>query len=237
MLAITDIRISEKIKDALHARGFDILLMPPMPCLSSPVASHPDMLMFMGYDRIVCHASYYEENKDLIDRIADTSHITLTLSHEQINAKYPADVLFNCLTLKGGDILLCNTKTVSPMILDLAREHSATILHTNQGYTKCSVCKVDEDSIITSDMSIHNICMKNNINSLLVSPACVALEGVSCGFIGGASGSDGKNTYFCGDISSHPDAKKILKFCSEHDRPAVSLADTPLYDFGTVFFV
>lgn len=237
MLAISDIRINKSLTDALLAKGFDILTLPPSAFLSSPVASHPDMLIFMGYGRLVCHECYYGENKTAIDHIRDMSDLNLSLSSEHVAPKYPHDVLFNCVTLRNGEILLCNKKTVSTMIFDLATAHGAKILHTNQGYTKCSVCKVSENAIITSDVSIHNICIKHGIHSLLISPDGIELKDMSCGFIGGASGSDGKNTYFCGNIMTHPDGQKISDFCAEHDRPAVSLADTPLYDLGTVFFV
>lgn len=237
MLAITDTRMRDDMICSLQGKGFNILKMPPATYLSAPVASHADMLIFMGYGRLVCHRRYYAENKDIIDLIARASSLEVMLSDENTDGKYPHDVLFNCLTLKDQGVLLCNKKTVSRLILDLAAEHGATVLHTNQGYTKCSVCNVSEDAIITSDVSIHGICTQNGIHSLLVSPDGVALAGMSCGFIGGASGSDGRYTYFCGDITSHPDGQNIKNFCNEYQKPAVSLANTPLYDLGTVFFV
>jgi len=57
------------------------------------------------------------------------------------------------------------------------------------------------------------------------------------GFIGGASGNDGANTYFCGNIDLHPDGEAIKSFCKAHGRPAVSLGANQLYDVGTIFFI
>ena len=50
------------------------------------------------------------------------------------------------------------------------------------------------------------------INVLLVEPGFVKLRGADTGFIGGASGRVDDEIVFNGDLSAHPNLKKITAF-------------------------
>ncbi len=235
MIAITDSRTPTAALSRLCELGFEIISLPRADYLAEPVSAHPDMLVFMGLGGLFCHKIYYQSNKEIIDGIAKKTGLELIISAEHTSAEYPYDVLFNCVLL--GNKLLCNTNTVSRLILERAMAQGIAVIHTNQGYTKCSVCKVDDNTIITSDMSIYKACASNGISVMLVSPEGVGLDGYSCGFIGGSSGNDGKCVYFCGDISLHPDGKKIIEFCNSHGKNVISLSDKALYDVGSILFI
>ncbi len=235
MTAIIDNRMPHSSLSRLRERGFDTVCVPCAHYLDKPVSAHPDMLLFMGFGKLFCHKRYYQNNKNLIDKIAEISGLELAVSGQPTSAEYPYDVLFNCVLL--GNRLLCNRHTVSELILNEANARNFEIIHTNQGYTKCSVCKVDDNAIITSDKSIYKACTAHGIDTLLVSADGVDLCGYNCGFIGGASGCDGENIYFCGDISLHPDGERIVEFCKAHEKNPTSLSDEPLYDVGSILFI
>lgn len=235
MVAIVDNRIPNTSLSRLREFGFDVMSLPCADHLAEPVSAHPDMLIFMGFGKLFCHSEYFERNAELISRLATLSGLEMCLSDEKTDKEYPLDVLFNCVAI--GNNLLCNTKTVSKTVLCEAQSRGMKILHTNQGYSKCSVCKVSENAVITSDNSIARVCTENGIDVLIINEGNVALAGYDHGFIGGASGSDGKNIYFCGDITRHPNAENIVDFCRKHGKNAVSLSDEPLYDIGSVFFI
>ncbi len=235
MIAIVDCRTPAASLARLGELGFEIIYLPRAAYLAEPVSAHPDMLVFMGLGGLFCHKAYYQSNKEIIDALVQGSRLELILSDEKTSSEYPCDVLFNCVLL--GDKLLCNKNTVSSLILEKAKSQALDVIHTNQGYTKCSVCKVDDNAIITSDKSIYKACVSNRIDALLVSPDGVSLDGYNCGFIGGASGCDGKNMYFCGDISLHPDGDKIIEFCEAHGKTVTSLSDKALYDVGSILFI
>ena len=235
MIAIIDNRTPAASIARLVELGFEVISMPRADYLAEPVSAHPDMLIFMGLGGLFCHKTYYQNNKEIIDALAEKSRLELVVSCEQTAPEYPRDVLFNCVLI--GDKLLCNTNTVSSLILERANTLDLDIIHTNQGYTKCSVCKVDDNAIITSDKSIYNACVSSVIDALLISPEGVELCGYTCGFIGGASGSDCQNVYFCGDISLHPDGNKITEFCKAHGKNVISLSSDKLYDVGSILFI
>lgn len=235
MTAIIDNRMPAASLFRLQKLGFEVISLPRAEYLAEPVSAHPDMLMFMGFGKLFCHNGYYQGNKNLFDKIAEASGLELAVSGQHTSAEYPYDVLFNCVLL--GNRLLCNRNTVSEMILNEATSKDFEIIHTNQGYTKCSVCKVNDNAIITSDKSIYKVCISHKIDALLISAEGVRLCGYNCGFVGGASGCDGENIYFCGDISLHPDGEKIVEFCNSHGRNLISLSDEELYDVGSILFI
>lgn len=235
MWVISDERIDKASADALAALGFEPILMPAAKYLQTGVASHPDMLIFAGLGRLFCHEKYYRENRELIGRIALVSHLDISVSDEPTGEKYPLDVLFNaCLV---GDRLICNERTVSRLILGAAEDSGVEIINVPQGYTKCSVCAVSDDAIITADRAIAKICAAHGIDALTVSEGHVSLPPYSHGFIGGASGIYGDTVYFCGSLDTHPDGDRIAEFCRKHKKTAVSLRDGELYDVGTMFFI
>ena len=235
MIAIIDCRASEKLLSSLSDHGVLTISLPPSPCLQTGVASHTDMLIFIGFGKLFCHTSYYNNNRDIIDRITNIGNLTLSLSNEDWASNYPHDVLFNaCLV---DNMFICNEKTVSKHILNYAREAGAKIINVNQGYTKCSTCIVSERAIITSDKNIEKVCRGLGMDVLLISEGHISLPPYNFGFIGGASGLCCDNVYFCGSLSTHPDGNTIDEFCTKHGKKAISLSDDVLQDVGSIFFI
>ena len=235
MFVITDRRTSTEVISVLEKYGFDPILLPSADYLSAPVASHTDMLIFMGLGRLFCHRKYYECNRDIIERIQEIAELELNLSDEPTGEKYPLDVLFNaCLV---GKRLICNEKAVSKLILEAARGSDCEIISVTQGYTKCSVTVVSDNAIITADKAIASACRGAGIDVLTVREGHISLPPYDFGFIGGASGLFEDKVYFCGLIDSHPDGERIKKFCEKHQKTAISLTDRELQDTGSLFFI
>jgi len=186
MLVLTDCRINENALTKLKMRGFEPILLPPAQGLQPGVASHTDMLLFLGFGKLFCHRKYYEINAELIARIAERAKLEIVLSDEKWSAEYPCDVLFNaCLV---GKTLICNEKTVSKLILNEAKKQVSNVINVPQGYTKCSVCIVSDNAIITADRAIAAACVSCGIDVLQITEGHVSLPPYSFGFIGGAGG-------------------------------------------------
>lgn len=232
-LVIADNRIDKKCETALESRGFELVKLPSFPCLQEPVSAHPDMLLFIDKGRIFCHKDYYSSASAELEKLAREAGLNVAVTEDDVGAEYPLDVIFNAAQV--GERLICRRDTLSDSILSLYPENM--IISVKQGYAKCSVCVVSDNAIITADRSIAPAADKCGIDVLLVSPDGVRLDGYDCGFIGGASGNDGENVYFCGDLDLHPDGKRIKDFCRYHGRGAVSLSDEPIYDYGTLIFL
>ena len=227
--AVADCRITRAIEDALYNYADKIIKLPPHPSLATPVASHPDMLIWRVGKKIVTYESYLTIAKKELDEISRLG-FELTVDTSLPCATYPKDVRLNAATV--GDRVIANKKYVSELIKNSPLE----LIHVNQGYAKCSTAVVSDDAIITSDPSIYDVAIKNGIDALKIRAGHVRLDGYDTGFIGGCSGSVDEALLFTGDLSRHPDAQAISDFCAYHKKRPVSLAKQDLYDYGTVFF-
>ena len=232
-ICIVDERMPSEAKRRLTLEGFYIIEAKPDKRLPPPLSSHPDMLFFLGKGRIVCHKDYFALAEEQINKIAHISNSEMIISDENMGRDYPHDVLFNAAAV--GDRLICRRDAVSGRVAELYGEEN--IINVKQGYAKCSTCVVSDKAIITADVSIAEAAEKKGIDVLSVSPAGVRLDGYDCGFIGGATGADKENVYFCGNVDLHPDGDKIKEFCEKHGKRAVSLSERSLYDYGTLIFI
>ncbi len=234
MTAIIDKKASPRFRGALSALGFEVIALEPFD-LQAPVASHPDMLIFVGLGSLICHREYYDRYPNVIDSIADATGLCLQLSDEKMTHEYPQDVLFNALLL--GDKLVCNTKNTSRLITELCTERHIRLLHTNQGYTRCSTLALDTSTVITADRSISKVCDANGLEVLTISQGGISLPGYDHGFIGGASGVCGDTVFFFGELMTHPDGERISDFICSHGKRIVCLDRGELTDHGGIIFV
>lgn len=224
---IADNRISEKCESTLLSLGYAVIKLPPFDALPAPVASHPDMLLFLHGDKLICHESYFKMAKNELEATGKA----IIQTNEPIGNKYPHDILFNAANIGGH--LFGKLEYISKRIKELPLKQ----ININQGYAKCSTCIVDEGAIITSDNSVELAAKAIGADVLKISHSHISLPGYDTGFIGGASGMTDDFVAFCGNIDLHPDGKKIKEFCNAHGKEALSLSDEPLYDVGTLFFI
>ena len=219
------------MRKALLEHVDKVLPMPPFCRLAAPVHAHPDMLLWVYGKEIVTYGEYRYIAKDVFEFLREHGY-SITETKQTPSDTYPNDVFLNCAVV--GDHLIANKKTISEEVAQIARRAGLSVIHTNQGYTKCSVAVVGDNAIITSDVSIHRAVSEKGMDSLLISPEGVGLDGYGYGFIGGATGSFNGRLLVCGDIFSHSDGKAIDAFCRMRGVVPTSLSNDPLYDFGTV---
>ena len=228
--AVVDHRITAEIERKLLNYADRVLRLSPHPSLPAPVASHPDMLMWCHRDRIITFADYAPLAKEAFDVLTDMGY-NILLEKAPLQGGYPHDVPLNCATV--GNKLIANTKTASKLIL----EEGLEALHTRQGYAKCATVTVSDNAIISADPSVCQAAEKSGIQVLAIQQGHVCLDGYDTGFIGGCSGVTESEVLFTGDLSAHPDGQRIVDFCAAHGKSAISLSSSPLYDYGTVFFL
>jgi len=151
---------------------------------------------------------------------------------ENIKSPYPQDCLLNFVNI--GDFIICNKKIIPDTILE--KISNKCIIDVNQGYSKCSVCVVKKNVIITDDIAIHSKVSKySEISSLYVEKGSVNIEKYNYGFIGGCCGLIDKDLLlFNGDLSLHINHKDILKFLEKNNVKYVDIKGKPLNDIGSI---
>ncbi len=209
----------------LNKLGIETVAIPESPDLDEEINNHADILAFKLSDKKLIISS------SIIGELTDKLKGYDLFSCNDIHSPYPSDVKLNCALI--GNYFVCNTSTVSPILLDWAKKQNYTIISTKQGYTKCNLCILNNTAVITEDKGLSSLLKKYQIDVLEIHPGYINLSEKHYGFIGGASMriSD-TEIYFSGDISLHPDFNEIIYFLNKYNFNAIYNSNRPLRDFG-----
>lgn len=217
MRKMRKIYISKKantlVKDYLTSLGYELELTETTGIVDEGIACHPDIFL--------CKMGCAEDSPLFFAKDGDVGY------------DYPQDVAFNAACT--GKYFIHNLKATNPELLETARKMGMTLIDVRQGYTKCSVVIVDENSIITYDEGILKACSQHEeINVLKISPGFIRLDGYDTGFIGGCTGRVGNEIIFNGDLESHPDFSRIVNFVNERGLYCKWFKEYPLTDIGSI---
>lgn len=227
---VTTVAISEDAAQAiykLNSLGINTIKIKKSSLLPQPVASHTDLQLL------------HVKNDILFSTIEHLCIGESELNFKQIylkgiiGNKYPSDVPLNCTFL--GKKLICNTNTIAKEVLQYAEKEQIQIIHVNQGYTRCSIAVINENAIITDDLSIFTATQNFLNDVLLISKGSIELKGYNYGFIGGCCGKISQNKIaFNGRIESHSNAKEIIDFTNKHNVEICELHSNKLIDIGGI---
>jgi len=217
------------LEKPLKALGAQYIPMPDCDCVGDGLRGHADLcIAHLGGREFVVARNMRNKFQKLIYFLTENGAVIYE-SERTLGAKYPQDVPLNVCIL--DETVVCNTKYADPIILNSVHK----LIHVSQGYTKCSICVVDERSIITSDKNITSQLRENGYNVLEISAGHIALPGYDSGFIGGAAFKLSRNILaFSGSLDSHPDKNAILDFLSNRGISPAFLTDMEIFDIGSV---
>ncbi len=225
-LAAISEEAGESIKK-LNSLGIKTIKIPCSAALPLPVNSHADLQLLHFYKNIM-----FAQSEHLFSG-ESASKIELRKISLKEGNKYPDDVRLNCAVI--GNKIICNKKTIAPEILEIAEMLGLTVINVNQGYTKCSICIVNENAIITDDESIFAAAGNFFNDAQFVSKGSIRLKGYNYGFIGGCCGKIDKDIIaFNGAIESHKDYKKIIDFLNRNSVKLIELNNERLNDIGGI---
>ena len=177
-----------------------------IPGLYEPVNTHPDIqIHFFNKFYAVCCPEAYEYYKNVLPE-----SVNLICGKSKVGGGYPNDAAYNVASF--GHNLVCSIKYVDKFILDYYTKIGYNIINVKQGYTKCNICPVSENAVITEDIGICSELLKNNIDVCLIQYGEISLKNFEYGFIGGATGFVKKDIIgFLGNIQLHSEFEKINK--------------------------
>ncbi len=222
MKVIADYRMDEKCKAGLLELGFDVIPTIPLKSVYDEINGHADIQIHVVNNKAICAPEAFEYYKEQLHGMK------IIRGSVSLGSAYPSDIAYNVCGM--GDTAICNRKHTAREILDEYEK----VMHTRQGYAKCSICVVNENAAITADEGIYRSLTGNGIDALKISPGYVTL-GRMTGFIGGASGLLKTGVLaFCGSIKTHPDSADIAAFCRNAGVEIVSLGGGELQDVGSI---
>ncbi len=210
-----------------------VFLLPEDNMLSEPVCHHPDMILTVLGDKMICHREYFEKNRKALSSMCGLSGLTPVLSDAERGSKYPHDIAFNVLVT--DKYIYCNEKYTAKEVLSCAAEFGLGVVNTAQGYAACS-CLYAENTIITADFSVA-CASKGKNDVLLCESGGIILEPYDTGFIGGACGYIDGVLYTLGDLKYYNGSKAVTDFAKEKNITVVPLLEGELRDFGGIKFI
>lgn len=222
---------SEAVK-ALRRRKdiLDVAVLPPDTLISSPIATHPDTILFIGGGKLYCHADYAEKNAALLSYICSTASLETVTDTLPRSGVYPHDCAYNALALDGTDTVIGNKKALCPALAELCS------VNTKQGYAACCALSV-KGKIITADPSIKKAAENAGIEVLTVSGGDIALRGYDTGFIGGAAGAFEDKLFCIGNTNDTVTGRQLQSICEENEISLISLCGGALTDTGGIKFI
>lgn len=186
---------------------------------------HADMQVCSFDNNVIVPPCFYDYYKKNLKNKNILKGATLPFGH------YPKSAAYNVAVT--DKYAICCQSIADSVILEKIQASGREIIDVKQGYSKCSVCSFGS-GIITADRGIYK-AIGSKMPALLIEPGYVGLRDCEYGFIGGASGFDGR-LIFAGDIAEHPDFAKIDGFLKNLKIEYLCLPGK-LYDYGTLIFL
>ena len=219
------------LKTYLQEKGHHLVEVRRTPFVYDAIASHPDIYLCKLTENLVIAGEQLPLIEPALTELpGQPFHMQPGTS--ALGPHYPENIKYNAARI--GKYFIHTTAHTDPVLRQAAAAEGLEFLHVKQGYTKCSLAVVDEESAITSDVGMAKVLHAKGLNILLISPGHVALPGFPYGFIGGACGRVGQELIFHGDISVHPDFKAMQDFVENRHVTLTYFTECPLTDIGSI---
>ena len=224
-------KYAQKLKYPLEYLQIESICVPDNPYIDPRLAGHVDLsVLHAGGEKLLL--SPYLKSSAVSDYLQRQGALLSFPDIRQYDV-YPGDAQLNLCIL--GDRAIYNRSVVPACIVDfLTNEASVIFKSCRQGYNRCAACIVDAQSLITADRGIAAAAEAFGIQTLIITPGFVDLDGFPYGFIGGASFKlSGDKLAFTGRLDEHPDGDRILSFLHEREIEAIFLTEDAVFDIGS----
>lgn len=222
---VLTLAIGERYSEArseLSNLGIKVIVLNENPNLDNEISAHADILLLhIGKNRFIIDNMQVKALKELFSVNAEV------LTQSDIRSPYPDDVKLNKLIFSNTVFALENNEDGFPNF-----SNNLNFVKTRQGYTKCSVCPVTDNALITDDLGLFNLLNKS-FDVLLVEKGDIALGNSHYGFIGGTAFKLEENKmFFNGNLKEHRNYNLIMEFLSKYGVEAVFNESRRLTDMG-----
>lgn len=230
MYCFIDYRTTKEELNNLYKLELEPIIIPKTPLVYEAINGHVDIQLniLSKKDKLVIVSK--DINKSFLSSLKDKK-INYVLSYNSLGPKYPDDIILNGLILEN--FFIHNLNFTDKTLLESQKNKKN--IHVKQGYTKCSVLPIREDSIITSDKNIAKELLNYNFNVLLIPSGDILLPTLNYGFIGGTGGMISENKIaFFGELSNYAYGQEVYSFLYKLDIEPIYLRKGKLIDRGSL---
>lgn len=226
---LPDKEVSVFIADT-KINGATVITPPSIDILPVSMRRHADLgIVIISSKKAVCPPESYAYYKNALSDYG----FKIVEGKNSLGRHYPKDSAYN-VGIVGKKCFL-NKKVCDEVLYETLLTEGYKIIEAKQGYSKCSICPIDENTFITGDVSIARAGENAGMEVLLISNDNIALSGFSNGFFGGCCGMGSKNELLInGDIDLLPDSEKIRDFLSSKNITIKKLKEGEVLDIGSI---
>lgn len=229
----TSSAISNQLQVKLEQLG-DVILLAELQKTYTSVNTHADIQMAIINDQLFIDDDVWINLNQSLPNKTILNQLKPTIIKSTLGNRYPLSVPFNGKFLENTWIhhLEYSEKT----ILNYLNKKKMTLIHTNQGYSGCSLVLLPKKKGITADRGLYKTLVSHGYELLLINEGNIVLDGLDSGFIGGCCGYYDGVLYVNGDLSLHPDGKLMREFILKQEIKLVEVEGLLLTDIGSILF-
>ncbi len=219
-----------QITEALAGLGIKVICLANNDGVAPQVRAHADMsAYYCGNGKLIISRNMFNACGEAMF----PQGTMLRCSAAKQRDKYPLDIGLNACEI--GDLIFCSVENTDAEIIRHAEVTGKKLVNVRQGYSKCSVCVLDDKHIISADKSIAEAARIEGIETLLIEPGFFELPGYDYGFIGGSCFKCAADTVaFTGKLEGHPNEERILQFISNINLKVIYLTNERCLDIGSI---
>ncbi len=240
---IVDFRMRNIEKEYIKGLGYEIIDNKYNLNVYDEISSHPDIYYLNIEGKLVVSKCVAESMDKELDGIQ------YEVGESRVGNKYPLDVWYNVCIM--GKMAIHNFKHTDKKVLSILDKYGYDKINVEQGYTKCSIAVIDNNSCITSDIGIAKALVDSGIDVLLVNEPDIHLlrrtnmntqdvnkmyfeKSQMQGFIGGAIVRIDNNIVVFGDIDKFVNSRKIREFIEKKGLGIIDFKGLDIMDYGGV---
>jgi len=228
MLILLDRKMPEAAKDKLAAYG-EIVEFATNGITYEAISGHPDIFFCLTPGGLVVAPNLPEKYFSILDQ----NSINYTKGKLPVGNEYPETACYNSLVT--DKFIIQNPASCDPEIRNL--NPGLKIIPTKQGYVRCNLIALPNETFITSDRGIEKSLKLRNLEVLFVDSTCIKLDGFKHGFFGGACGLLENRLFVCGSLKYFKEQAIIESFAKRAGVSIIELYDGQPVDVGTILFL
>jgi hypothetical protein len=228
MLILLDRKIPEAAKEKLAAIG-EIVEFATKGITYNAISGHPDIFFCPTPAGLIVAPNLPEEYFGILDQ----NHINYLKGSVPVGNEYPETACYNSLVTEK--FIIQNPAISEPFIQDL--NPNLEIIPVKQGYVRCNLIALPNETFITSDRGIEKAIKRQNMDVLYLHPSCVKLDGFEHGFFGGACGLLENTLFICGSLKYFKEQAIFESFAERAGVSIFELYDGQPVDVGTILFI
>lgn len=228
MLILLDRKMPETAKVKLATYG-DIVEFATKGITYEAISGHPDIFFCPTPAGLIVAPNLPQEYFSTLDQ----NGIKYSKGSLPVGKEYPETAMYNSLVT--GKFIIHNASISDLQIRNINTE--LEIIPTKQGYVRCNLIALPNETYITSDRGIEKTFNQRKLEVFYIDPSFVKLNGFKNGFFGGACGLLENTLFICGSLKYLKEQEIFELFLQRAGVSVVELYDGHPVDVGTLLFL